>query len=322
MHFPREPRSIRALNHQKKVELRRKGKGALTQGLLFPLAEGRLWLFGRPLKLWGGPWVGLALFLLASLGVPQQGQCRETIWPDFNRTLSLRSVSLDQHYTEFDSYGFTSDGILDTEKGKIPGWGGQIRWQGQVAELPLWVQAGYLTLKGQTDYQGYLQSGTTLTPFSARSGNVLTHLSLALGVPLAWTNSFQVLPIIELSDHRWQRNLVGYGETYRSQTGSLGLLAQWRFASGWTIEGGGQVGRRFNDRVKVSELGFAAKLDHDPQWQTGLGLNYQILERVSVGAHWSHLRSRNQASEIVNGFQAPPARTRQNLLGVSLSWHY
>jgi hypothetical protein len=249
--------------------------------------------------------------------------CDEAFWRDHNRSLSLQAVALGQDYTEYDTQGLTTDGILDTEKGAIPGWGVQARWQGNVAGLPLWLQAGYQESRGQTDYQGYLQSGATLTPFSARTGNTLTEAGLALGVPLKWSGQdAQFIPYLEIGDQRWQRNLVGYGETYQSRSASLGLLTQWRFTPVWTFEASAEIGRLSHAHLNVPPLSFSADLDSAHRWRAGLGLNYQLAARVGIGAHWSQTRWRTQASDIVNGFQAPPARTRQDSLGVSLNWHY
>ena len=249
--------------------------------------------------------------------------CDEEFWRSYNRSLSLQAVALDQDYTEYDTQGLTTDGILDTETGAVPGWGAQARWQGKVAGVPLWLQAGYQRSRGQTDYQGYLQSGATLTPFSARTGNQFEQTGLALGMPLPLGgHDAQLIPYLTFAQQRWQRNLVGYGETYRSCSASLGLLAQWHFTSAWTLEAGVEAGRQTHADISAPALGFSADLDNADLRRAGLGLNYRIGERMGLRADWSQTRWRTQASAIVNGFQLPPTRSRQNSLGVSLSWHY
>jgi len=110
-----------------------------------------------------------------------------------NRSISLQGLTLQQDYREIDTQGLTADGILNTEKGHWQGNALQARWQGQLpigttamaTRLPLWLQAQTAQATGQTDYNGYLQSGNTLTPYRAKTGNTWRSHSVALGVPLA-----------------------------------------------------------------------------------------------------------------------------------------
>jgi hypothetical protein len=266
---------------------------------------------------------GLVFCLITFSLIPSLGRCAETSWRMFNRTITVQGLERTQDYVEFDGYGLTPDGIFDTEKGSIPGFGVQARWQGLVAEIPIWLRTGYQRLQGQTDYRGYLQRGDMLIPFTARTGNTFEQFTLTLGLPISLIDpDTQLIPFVELAERRWQRNLVDYGETYRTRDISLGLLTQWQPVADWTVEAEAQVGRQIQSRVNVPSLDFAADLDTAYSWQVGLGVRYQVTEYIDVGVSWSHYRVRSKPSDIINGLQAPESLTLQDSYSLGLSWHY
>ena len=101
-------------------------------------------------------------------------------WTAYNRAVGLSAAAIRQDYRETDTQGLTADGTLNTERGTVGGWGLQGRWQGHLGGLPLWAQADAQWAQDQTDYDGYLQSGSTLSPFKAKTGNTWRSQSLSL----------------------------------------------------------------------------------------------------------------------------------------------
>jgi hypothetical protein len=84
-------------------------------------------------------------------------------WQAHNRSILVGLDLLERHYTEFDSLGLTSDGILDSEKGTLKGGVIRGRWQGALfgeARHEIYLQGEYRQHTGSTSYQGYLQSGS------------------------------------------------------------------------------------------------------------------------------------------------------------------
>ncbi len=94
--------------------------------------------FGRAARGVGHFSAQLAISALALYGVAAFGQvnapevqlARIPVWQAHNRSILIGLDSLDRHYTEFDSFGLTSDGILNTEKGTLNGGAIRGRWQG------------------------------------------------------------------------------------------------------------------------------------------------------------------------------------------------
>ena len=250
------------------------------------------------------------------------------LWASHNRQLQIAALQTQQNYRETDTQGLTADGTLNTERGHWQGTALQGRWQGELAlathSLPLWLQAQTAQATGQTDYNGYLQSGSTLTPYRAKTGNTWRSHSVALGVPLACPQAphWQVVPYVQWASQHWQRNLVQYGETYRHNTRSLGVLAQWQPAPGWLLEASHQQGRHTRASLNAPTLGFAASQGLARQTQSSVAVHYQInpgwgLQLQAVQTTYTH-----GASAVINGLQAPPSTSRHTQLGAALAWHY
>ncbi len=128
-------------------------------------------------------------------------------WAAHNRHLSISATQLHQRYREQDTQGLTTDGTLNSERGNAPGTTLQGRWQGDLSlvthSLPLWLQASTTWVQGQTQYDGYLQSGSTLTPYRAKTGNTWRSHSVALGAAIA-VDKRHASPVVRLFPH-WQR---------------------------------------------------------------------------------------------------------------------
>jgi hypothetical protein len=273
----------------------------------------------------------LAPWLIATLaGAAPAAQAQASL-AAHNRTISLQALSLQQNYRETDTQGLTADGTLNTERGHWQGTALQGRWQGQLTlgalathSLPLWLQAHTAQATGQTDYNGYLQSGNTLTPYRAKTGNTWRSHSVALGVPLAWPQApnLQVVPYVQWASQRWQRNLVQYGETYAHRTRSLGVLAQWQPAPGWLLEASHQQGRHTSASLSAPTLGFAASLGLAHQTQNTLAVHYLPSPSWGLQLQAAQTNYTHGASAVVAGLQAPPSASRHTQLGAALAWHY
>ncbi len=256
---------------------------------------------------------------------------RHANWGAHNRSIVLQGLHTQKNYREIDISGQTSDGTFNTERGSWQGSGLQVRWQGHAGLVPLWLQAQIGRSSGQTDYQGYLQSGGRLTPYAARTGNTVAQHSLRLGWPvdlMEWLRpahgapQLQIVPYVDWAHQRWQRNLVQYGETYTHQTRSLGVLAQWQVAPAWVLEASHQQGRHSSASLSAPTLGFDAPLGSATQRQSSLALHWQASPRWSLQLHSGQTRYSHGQSAIVNNLQAPPSDTRQHMLGLGVAWHY
>ena len=245
-------------------------------------------------------------------------------WVRHNRSLALSASVSELRYREIDTQGLTRDGTLNTERGVLSGGSVQGRWQASHdSAVPLWVQGNIDWVQGRTAYQGYLQSGSQLTSYSARTGNRLVTASASFGVVLPLDERrFQFLPYVNIGHRRWQRNLVQYGETYTHTIYSLGLLMQWGIQPEWVLEVSHQQGWQNYAHLDVTSFGFSAPLGNRAQQQTGLALCYHVSDRWSLKMQISQTRFNNGQSAVVNSLQGPPSSTRHKSLVVATKWYF
>lgn len=257
-------------------------------------------------------------------GVTCAANANAADWPAHNRSVRLSATALSQHYRETDTQGLTADGTLNTERGTVGGWAVQGRWQGALGPVPLWLQASAQWSQGQTRYNGYLQSGSTLTPFQAKTGNTWRSHSLALGVPLAVApgDPVQIIPHLQWASQQWERNLLQYGETYRHHSAGLGLLAQWAATDRLTLEAAAT--RRWQSRasVAVPAFGFAAEQGRGTETELAIAARWRINQRWHLLASASRSRFQNGASPMQQGLQAPPNAHQTTRMSVGLGLSY
>lgn len=249
------------------------------------------------------------------------------------RSLTLSYGATRHHYRESDPLGRVDP--LDSESGSTPTTQATLRWRGKLAqalpEIVAQAQASYA--QGQTDYNGYLQQGVTLTPYSARTGNTLQAYNLRVGLPLsAFTQQHwaqHIAPYAEQSWHHWQRNLTQYGETFTWQTASLGVMALWPLAdlglpqfSRFTLEADLATGRTRNPHIAAPALGFAADLGSASTRSAALALHYEVTPTWLLGLHYEAQRMSFGASPTVAGLQYPGSSSNEQSLAVSLGYHF
>lgn len=236
----------------------------------------------------------------------------------FWRNLTLSQGTTRHDYREPDPFGRVNP--LNSETGSVPTTELTLRWRGQLAqalpELAMQARASYA--QGQTDYNGYLQQGSTLTPYSARTGNTQQAISLRVGLPLnAFTEqpwAQHIAPYAEQSWHRWQRNLTQYGETFDWQTTSVGVMAVWPLAemglpqlARFTLEADLATGRSSNTRMAAPTLSFFADLSETGEQRAALALHYTVTSTWTLGLRYTTQRSNFGASASVGGLQFPGA---------------
>lgn len=258
-----------------------------------------------------------------------QSQSALRLW----RNVALYEGIARHDYREPDPLGRVNP--LNSETGPIPTTELKLRWRGQLAQaLPeLVVQTHVSYTQGQTDYRGYLQQGVTLAPYNARTGNTLQALSLRLGLPL---NAFSrqqwahhVVPYVEQSRNRWQRNLAQYGETFAWQTTTLGAMALWPLAdlglpemSSFTVEADVSVARTRRPSMSAPALGFVADLGEASEHHLALGLYYAVTPTWMLGLRYQAQRTNFGTSASVAGLEYPGASRNHQCWLVSIGTHF
>lgn len=246
-------------------------------------------------------------------------------WQVSNRGLLVGADVLSRRYTEFDSQGLTPDGILDTEKGELHGAAIRARWQGKLfdwAQRPVQLQCEYRRHAGSTDYQGYMQSGTTLIPYNATTQNVLNDFRLRIGMPFARSASVQWMPFVEYRYQHWVRALIQYREIFQHHAGVAGLLVQWQTSRAWLLEADAAYGAMFDVQVDVPAFGFSGSLGKKPLWTFGAMASYPLTSQWRAAVSIQKEQSRYAQSAVSNGFIEPQSRTGQTNVRLGIEYRY
>jgi len=241
-------------------------------------------------------------------------------WATHNRYLEIGAGVRQQNYRELESFSvtpLTPDGILDKETGTQDAISAALRWQshgGFFVDLTVDQQSG------ATDYRGYLQhSDGTLSPYLARSGNLSRQASLQFGYAFnagngqAMPDNWQLIPVVQISQSDWQRNLVQYSETYSHTTYAVGAIAQWQARPGTLLEAQALAGRTKSAQVSVPALGFDARQDGGNLRELRLSISQDLgsaTQREQLRGWRLYVRYvtsqyNHGASPTVVGFQAP-----------------
>jgi len=266
---------------------------------------------------------GISVFLLhgSAFGQADTTAAPLPAWQAHNRGVLIGLDLLNRKYTEFDDFGVTSDGILDTENGTLKGGAIRGRWQGVPfgeAFPETYLQGEYRQYTGSTSYQGYLQSGSTLTPYSTTTQNELHDFRVRVGLPIAQTERLQWVPFVEYRYQNWVRDLVQYRETFQHHAAVAGLLAQWRASPAWALEGEASVGSMTHAQIDVPQLGFSGTLGNRALWTLGASASYQMMNHWRAVASVRHDQYWYGQSSASNGFIEPASSTKQinTLLGI------
>ena len=240
-------------------------------------------------------------------------------WPAHNRYVALNLGQQQQQYRELDTQGLTTNGTLNAETGRQQHLGAAVSYQTTSGWL-LGLDAQRQT--GATAYSGYLQAGNgSLSPYAARTGNVATRYSVHIGYGLnadtwgAMPSTWQVTPLLQLSQHHWQRNLAQYSEAYRHTTTAGGVRAQWQIKPGTVLEAQALFGRTQPATVSVPAFGFEATQGGGgryQQWHLGItqdlgaATGQAVLDGWRIAARYARSQYGHGASAVVNSLQAPP----------------
>lgn len=248
-----------------------------------------------------------------------------SVWQARNRGVAISVDALNRRYTEFDSQGLTPDGILDTEQGELHGAAVRARWQGTLfgrEQRPVQLQGEYRLHTGSTDYQGYMQSGTTLIPYSTTTQNEVNDFRLRVGVPFSRSVSVQWVPFMEYRYLNWMRSLSQYRETFQHHAGVAGLLVQWQPSRTWLLEADAAYGAMLDVQVDVPEFGFSGSLGKKPLWALGVSASYLLTNQWLAVIRIQEEKIRYAQSAASNGFVEPESITEQASVQLGIAYRY
>ena len=235
------------------------------------------------------------------------------------------------HYQELDTQGLTDDGILNSERGKLPSLSFGLRWQQSTVQLspapsPWFAWSGSYAVGG-SDYDGYLQTGQHLQSYQSYTENVQISWKTKMGwtlpleLPSGQGYSGYLEPYVFYQQLGWERELDQYTEHYHRRGHGIGL--QWRqdLTKDWQVLLSAARTLSGEAEVDVSGLGFEATVDATWQ-QYDIGAYRRLNRQQMLGAVWRHSQYRSDASVIVNGYQSPSSQEKRQALMLIFSCYF
>lgn len=271
----------------------------------------------------------LPIVLLAAATVSHANETHRAA----NREVSLSIGAQQLDYIEIDDVGVTSDGVLDAERGGQPAAQFALGFQGDLAGLDdLYARIEVASAQGKTQYQGYLQGGPELIPYTDSTRNRISDASARLGKVWSYPGdeAWAFTPYIQLGARSWVRaspKPFGYREDYSHQSAGLGLLTQWageRAVLSFDIG----YAKMFNPRLNVNEFDVKLSLGRRDILTAGVGVDFSLGE-------FSHLLLNYQFTEFEYGISPqayspildadllePNSKTKQHRLFVGFAFGY
>lgn len=240
-------------------------------------------------------------------------------WHQNNRLIEISFGVSMQDYQEQDTQNIALGGVLNSEKGNQNTYRIAFRWQ---TAQGLWIHLQAQREDGKTNYKGYLQIGSELTPYNAKTTNLSNIHNVQVGYAFssellqALPQKLQLIPFVQFSQTRWQRKLVDYVENYSHTAWGIGGTLQWRVQPTTLVEFHTLTGKTNPAGVGVTQFDFSARQPgtKSHEWQLS------VIQDLAAISNTRHLNGWNltvrynkrsfghEASNIVDGLQAPPNR--------------
>jgi len=191
-------------------------------------------------------------------------------------------------------------GLLDTEKGYVPGWGLGLTFMGNVLLDKDYVDLEFSNSTGHTDYVGALIGGGGFGSVTGTSSARLLDLSARIGEGFSVGQNFMLTPFLELGHHKWYRG-INAGETYNHSYWGGGLLAQTSIINKFVLSVNGMIGRTFSSTIDVTPIGpfgFSGDLGNSITYRFGASVDYAITKNVHINFGVDHTRFKYGMSNL------------------------
>lgn len=245
-----------------------------------------------------------------------------------NNQISFGAGYQNLDYKEIDTYGATSDGVLDTEKGNQPAIRFDYILQGdRLGVKDMYFAFSFAYAKGTSRYKGYLQdiSTGTLTPYDSETHVSSNDYQIRLGKGFMISEPFQITPYFAYSYHMWERDMsrdpYGYLEVYSHNAYALGVLAQYASSPKLVWSADASAGKIFNARMEVEHVD-TFHLRNKPIYSFGLGVDYKMGNNLHISGRYEYTEFRYGESNIVGGFVEPNSTTKLSKFFISAGYGF
>jgi len=199
----------------------------------------------------------------------------------------------------------TAIGLLDTEKGSVPGFGISASLMRNWIVDNLYLRAEYQRLSGSTNYigaslcpGGCAAAVISYPPYGSllgKDGATTNNFDFRLGKGFAINNNLMITPFLGLGYSEWFRK-VNLGEDYSYGYYGAGLLLQYSPISRLVFSASGLVGGTFGSHIDVKGntvilsaarlglVGFSGPLGNSTIVKLGISADYALTDHIHVNA--------------------------------------
>jgi hypothetical protein len=243
-----------------------------------------------------------------------------------NNQLVVQFLSKNLDYTE------TANGaVLDTESGRVPGYGFSLSVMKDQGQGRYYIQMQYRSFKGKTDYVGGTLGNPVYGSLIAKSGATIADSSIRYGKGLAINDEFMVTPYGELGYHQWDRNVGdgspgGYPETYSHLYLGAGALGQYSPFGKLVLSADVLIGSTFGSNINVglpAPFGFSASLGNSILSRVGVSVDYAFTKNIHANTGVDYTSWKYGASAVQSsGFYEPDSKTKDTTVRAGIGYAF
>lgn len=242
-----------------------------------------------------------------------------------NNQIGLQYLSTDVNYSEYSS----GTGLLDTEKGNVPGYSISTSLMKDVWLGNDYFEAQYNHNSGNTNYVGspLLGSGAYGSVIGQSSAALIDY-SARYGVGMELGSQFMATPYLELGHHEWDRG-VNYGENYTNNYYGIGVLGQYSPADKLVLTGNVMVGNTFNSNIVVNSGpaigGFSGALGNSTIYRYGVAADYAFTINVhaNIGIDYTSFKyGMSAVYPVSGGIYEPASKTSYTTARIGIGYAF
>lgn len=228
-----------------------------------------------------------------------------------NNQFVVQILSKNLDYTET-----VNGAVVDTEGGRVPGYG--FSWTGMKdrGHGLDFIQANYRSFNGKTDYVGSTVGNPVYGSLTTKSGATIADFSLDYGRGLIVNDRVMVTPYGEFGYHKWDRNVGdglpgGYPESYSHKYLGIGALGQYSPVDKLVLSANVLIGHTFGSNFSVSGIAdFSTALGDSILSKFGISVDYAFTKNIHASAGIDNTSWEYGASAVQpSGLYEPDSKT-------------
>ena len=241
-----------------------------------------------------------------------------------NNQIGLQITSTDVRYSEYGGTYGTAQGLMDTERGTVPGYTLSASLMKDVLLGNDYFKAQYSHNEGSTNYVGsYIGGGLPYGSVTTSSTAKIDDYSLTYGKGFNLGSQAMVTPYLQYGYHEWKRGLAdGNQETYSNNYYGAGAKVQYAPIEKLVLGANYFSGRTMQSKISTNQSVFPGEsLGNSAQTSYGFSVDYAISKDFHANLGYEHTQFKYGASPLYGtGFFEPNSTTKQNT--VSLGFGY